>query len=301
VLDNGVTLNFLKFLFHYVYSQVGSAPALKSFISPKYQESRNNHQKTTSMANVNRFFLWMGVFVLGVATCAGTTKRVAAAEIAVYNFQNSWQGAKETNFATFAANSPSTDTDLNSTASLLSNKGFNSGGYASFTLKDSVAGTSIFSTSNTPDVGMNVGGANASTPTNYVSFTVTPDMGYSTTFESLSFYTDTNAGNDVYDVQVSAIIDSMETTLGSITHSSGSTNAPVQLFNIDFTDFMSADPTEFRIYAYNTVGSSNAVRFDDITLNGTTSANVVPEPTAVAVWSLLGLVGFGYCRVRRKK
>ncbi len=71
----------------------------------------------------------------------------ATASLAVFDFQSAWTGAKEPDFSTFAANSASTDTDPNSTISQLSNNGFNDGGYNSFSLKDAVANTSIYSTS----------------------------------------------------------------------------------------------------------------------------------------------------------
>ena len=114
------------------------------------------------------------------------------ASIAHFDFQNAWTGAKEPNFTTFASNAASIDTDATSTASLLSNNGFTSGGFASFSLKDSAAGTSIFSSSASPDVGLNIGGANQTSATNYFSFTVTPGSGQSISYDSLSLYTSTN-------------------------------------------------------------------------------------------------------------
>lgn len=222
-------------------------------------------------------------------THSGTTCRLALfaitlvagasalqANLAIFDFQSAWTGAKEPDFATFAANASSTDSEPFTSTSLLSNSGFTSGGYASFSLKDSVAGTSIFSTSSTPDTGMNVGGANQATATNYLSFTVTPNSGHEVTYTSLSLYSETNAANDQYNLELVAIDGAgAPVTVGTHSHTtSATTNEPVHLTTFDFPDFSSTNVTEWRLYAYNTNGSANGVRLDDITLNGSTA--VIP-------------------------
>ena len=204
-----------------------------------------------------------------------------------------WTAAKEADFATFAANAPSVDTDTFSTTSILSNSGYTAGGYASFYIRDADPGTSIFSTSATPGVGMNIGGANQTVPTHYIAFTVTPDSGYQTAFESLSFYTDVNGANDTYTVELRAWDGTIETSLGSISHTTGaSTNEPVVFKSIDFADFTSSDPVEFRLYGYGVSEPASApqnggIRYDDIVLNGATS--VIPEPSMAALSSLAAL------------
>jgi hypothetical protein len=210
----------------------------------------------------------------------------AASVIANFNFTGSppWTTAKENDFATFAARAPSSDSDLNSTTSILSNSGYTGGGYASFYIRDIDGGTpdaadpgdfTIFTTSTTPGVGMNVGNAAATSPTNYIAFTVTPTAGYQTTFESLSFYTGTNAISDTYNIELRAWNGVSETTLGSVSHTSGAltTNDPVVLKSIDFADFntTSATPIQFRLYGYNVNSSTGGIRYDDIVLLGTTA------------------------------
>ena len=199
--------------------------------------------------------------------------------IANFDFTGSppWTTAKEGNFATFAARAPSSDTDLNSTTSILSNSGYTGGTYASFYIRDT-DGFTIFSTSATPGVGMNVGNAAATGPTNYISFTVTPAAAHQTTFESLSFYTGTNAANDQYDIELRAWNGVTETTLGSVSHTAGSTsNQPVVFKSIDFADFTttSANPVQFRLYGYNVASSGGGIRYDDIRLHGTTQAGPI--------------------------
>ena len=208
------------------------------------------------------------------------------ASIAHFDFQNAWTGAKEPNFTTFASNAASIDTDATSTASLLSNNGFTSGGFASFSLKDSAAGTSIFSSSASPDVGLNIGGANQTSATNYFSFTVTPGSGQSISYDSLSLYTSTNAANDQYNVDLVAIDGSgSPTTLGTHSHTTGgSSNEPVHLVSFDFPDFTSSNVVEWRIHVYNVNGSANGVRFDDIILHEPTTIT----PTHYRVYFLGG-------------
>jgi len=194
------------------------------------------------------------------------------ANLSVFDFQSAWTGAKEDDFATFASNAPSVDTDPFTTTSLLSNSGFSSGGYGSFALKDSVAGTSIFSTSATPDVGMNAGAANQGTPTHYISFTVTPTSGHQATYTSLTLYTDTSINGDAYDLQLTAIDGSgAPVVMGTHSHTPSSANEPVHLVTFDFPDFSSTEITEWRLYGYNTAAVNNGIRFDDITLNGSTA------------------------------
>ncbi len=186
-----------------------------------------------------------------------------------------WTENKQPDFSTFAANTPSVDTTSGSTTSLLTNNGYTGGGYASFYIRDSDIGTSIFSTSDTPGVGMNLGGADAPAPTNYLAFTVTPDTG-ATTFNALTFHTGTNGTNDTYDVELRAWDGTTETLLGATAHTSGGTsNGPVVFKSIDFADFSSASPVEFRLYGYNINSSNGGIRYDDIKLLGTSES----EPT----------------------
>lgn len=76
--------------------------------------------------------------------------------------------------------------------------------------------------------------------------------------------------------------------MGAIhSHTGASVNEPVHFVTFDFADFTSANVTEWRIYAYNTATSTGAVRFDDITLNGSTAS--IPEPSVGVLAALAGL------------
>jgi hypothetical protein len=240
-----------------------------------------------------------------LAILVAATPAASAAVLSNFTFTGPpWTTNKDNNFATFAANAPSSDTELNSTTSILSNSGYNGGTYASFYIRDIDGGTvgvadagdfTIFSTSATPGAGMNVGNAAATVATNYIAFTLTPDSGYQTAFESLSFYTGTNAASDEYNIQLRAWNGVSETTLGSVSHTGASTNAPVVFKSIDFTDFTSTSAIEFRLYGYNVASSGGGIRYDDIVLNGTTTA--IPEPSMAA---LCGLAAMGLL-VRRRR
>lgn len=204
--------------------------------------------------------------------------------ISNFDFERpAWSGAKQSNFDAFAASASSSDTDELSSTSTLSQKGYTAGGYGSFYIKDSDIGTSIFSTSATPYAGMNIAGAHQSIPTNYISFTVTPDPGCRTTFERLSFFTDVNGANDTYNMELRAWDGRKETLLGSVTHTTGPVlNDPVVMKSIDFPDFSSTEPIEFRLYGYNVNSELRGIRYDDITLIGTSSidpadSSPVPE------------------------
>ncbi|MGJ8723573.1 MAG: sialate O-acetylesterase [Roseibacillus sp.] len=176
-----------------------------------------------------------------------------------------WTAAKEADFATFAANTPSVDSDATSVTSDLSNSGYTGGGYNSFYIRDS-DGFSIFSTSATSGVGMNLGDASAASPTNFISFEVSP-VADPVTYGELSFYTGANGASDTYDIELRVWDGTTETILGLASHTSGSSNEAVAFKTIDFVDFSSAGAMEFRIYGYN-VNSGGGIRFDDIVLTG---------------------------------
>lgn len=223
-----------------------------------------------------------------------------AAVISNFDFTGPpWTVQKESNFATFAANAPSSDGDADSVTSTLMNSGHTGGGYNSFYIRDIDGGTVgvadvndfvIFSATDTPGVGMNVGLSNATVPTNYVSFTVTPDSGFETTYESISLFTGANGGNDQYNVDIRAWDGTSETTLGGVNRTTpADANQPIVQDTFDFADFTSAGVTEFRLYSYNVTGggANGGVRIDDIVLNGTTVP--IPEPSAALLSCLAGL------------
>ena len=232
-----------------------------------------------------------------------------AAVISNFDFTGPpWTAAKESNFATFATNAPSVDADANSVTSTLGNSGFTGGGYASYYIRDIDGGTVgvadgndfvIFSSSDTPGAGMNLGGANQSSATNYVSFTVTPTIGFQTTYESLTLFAGTN-GVDTVSFELRAWNGVTETSLGSQTHTSAASNEAVKPYTLNFADFTAASTTEFRLYGWDvstpTANPANGgIRFDDIVLNGSTAV-IVPEPSSAA---LMLFAGLGLIRRRR--
>lgn len=200
--------------------------------------------------------------------------------ISNFDFEGpAWTAAKQSDFKAFAASAVSADTDAMTHTSVLSNNGYNAGGYGSFYIRDADINTSIFSASATPGAGMNVAGADQTVPTNYISFTVTPDSGCQTTYESLSFYTDVNGADDAYNVELRAWSGGVETQLGSIEHKTGSIlNDPVEFKSIDFPDFTSDQPVEFRLYGYNVDSPNSGIRYDDIVLMGRSSVALSAKP-----------------------
>jgi hypothetical protein len=101
---------------------------------------------------------------------------------------------------------------------------------------------------------------------------VTPDSG-PVTYSLLSFYTEAQTKNDSYDLELRAWDGAAETTLGTTSHTTGnSTNEAVAFKVIDFTDFTSSAPIEFRLYGYN-LDSTGGLRYDDIRLVGDSGAS----------------------------
>ena len=224
---------------------------------------------------------------------AATVSLIAGLDVAsgdvISNFDFTgppWTAPKESDFATFANEASSVDSDLNSTTSVLSNnpgtgQAYDGGGYDSFYVRDAdlTFDPAIFSTSATPGVGMNLANAASATPTNYIAFTVLPDSGYETTYQSMSFFSSSYRSGDTYDVELRAVAaGGVETVLGSYQRTMPvGDNNPVAAGLIDFSDFTASGLTEFRIYAYNIGNPLWGFRMDDIVLNGVTTATGDPS------------------------
>lgn len=233
--------------------------------------------------------IWKFALIWGV--CVFGSSKLSAA-VALFDFQDTGVG-KQPVFSTFSALSPSQDADALSTTSLLSlsSPGFTNGGWNSYSLDDN-DNTSFHSFDNTyipgpatKGIGFNGGGASQTTPTYYLSFTVTPDVSHATTYTEFSAFVGANQGGDVFDFALhyiqpgdlsSTLVESIEITQGP------GNNSPIDQVNFDIANFTSDQPTEWRLYAWN-VGT---VRFDDITLSGSTS--VIPEPGALLLFLLAG-------------
>lgn len=187
------------------------------------------------------------------------------------------------------ASPASTDSEPDSTASDMSatlapwDMGFSGGGNA-YAKSVALAGTTA---------------GDAVTRGNFFSFTVTPDSGKAFDLSSLTYTSIHNptAGGDTYanDVTmnffVRSSVDSYAANVGSTTSvgfstdGSTDTNVSVDLSGASFQNI--ADPTTFRLYAFESEEISNdqGARWDDVTLNGA----VIPEPFSATL--LLG--GFG--------
>jgi len=236
-----------------------------------------------------------------LAASLATMPAASAAAISNFNFTGPpWTAAKENDFPTFSAAAGSVDTELNSTTSDLSKTAnIDGGGYASFYIRDADIGTSIFSNTTTAGVGMNFADVEETTATNYLSFTVTPSVGFEATYENLSLFVGTNAGDA--ELSLRSWDGASETTLGDYTFvdtnpgGAGFTNDPIIAHTFDFINFTSSNATEFRIYAWGGDTANTGVRLDDIVLNG--AVTVIPEPSSAA---LLGLSVLGLLAGRRR-
>ncbi|MEN8847177.1 MAG: PEP-CTERM sorting domain-containing protein [Akkermansiaceae bacterium] len=225
----------------------------------------------------------------------------SAAVISNFDFTGPpWAAAKENDFATFAAAAGSVDTELNTTTSDLSKTAnIDGGGYASFYIREVDGPFGIFTGTASAGVGMNFADVEEATATNYISFTVTPAAMIEATYESLSLYAGTNAGDVEFSLR--SWDGAAETTLGNYSFvdpnpgEGAATNDAITAHTFDFTDFASSSATEFRLYAWGGTNANTGVRLDDIVLNGTVVA--IPEPSSAV---LLSLAGLGLLKRRRR-
>jgi len=141
--------------------------------------------------------------------------------------------------------------------------------------------------------------------TNYFTFTITPDSGYSVSISSISFGYKQSSSSGATAFSIYSSADSYATSAGSgsldITYNNtdgthgnnwGTASASVVL------TFTSA--TTIRIYANGASSGAATLRGDDFVVTGTTSA--VPEPSTYALLggaAVLGLATFRRSRGRR--
>lgn len=228
-------------------------------------------------------FYWMLLTLL--ITSAG---QVSAGVIAVYEFNGS-ENYNDPSFDDPAFDS--SDTHAQTTAARLKNSNLTGGGANNY-----LSNATIFNTSVSGPRGLNAGGANATSPTNYVYFTVTPNSGTSVTYTSLSYFNNAHSRGKI---QLSVIDGGgSEQVLDDFTITATGSAAVTQRV-VDFTDFTSSNVTEWRLYLYNSGNRTFGIRLDDITLNGTTTA--VPEPSTTIALGLLGVLGFAGNRKRRRQ
>jgi len=237
------------------------------------------------------------VLVVFVTLLGGSI--VQAAILAHYDGQTAGN-AGNTNFN--QAHFDSVDTDpLTDALRLTQGGGLDGGG--SYQLV--ISNTTIFSPSpssagGAADRGYNLGHSNtasfaaATTANDYFELVINPLGGAEVLYESLTWWGDTNnAGN------VGISIDGVQVD----TVTPPSSNFAVELQTVDFADFTSSSPVTFRFTQWDAAHANAGVRYDDIIVNGVATATVVPEPSSIAIWSLigLGLAGFGITRRRRRR
>jgi hypothetical protein len=160
-----------------------------------------------------------------------------------------------------------------------------------FSVSDNAFTSTNLTTGSPPDspaVG-DTGSWNASSPTKYFSFTVTPDAGYSLTITGISFdYRQTATGAANYQINIGA-----NTNVAS---GSFSTDSAWHSVSSSLTLTALTNGTEVRIYGYN--GGVGSFGIDRVTLNGSVTA--VPEPATYATIAALCAFGFAAFRPKRK-
>ena len=132
--------------------------------------------------------------------------------------------------------------------------------------------------------------ANATSPTNYVYFTVTPNSGTSVTYTSLLFQQCSLLGQIHITVidggGPEQVLDDFTITATGVLIHSESLTSPTLLIQCDGV----------ATHLYNSGNRTFGIRLDDITLNGTTTAVLNPAPIAMG---LLGVLSFAGNRRRR--
>ena len=143
----------------------------------------------------------------------------------------------------------------------------------------------------------------------YYSFVVTPDAGTELTFADMSvdLFKSGNAGATITATLFSSLDGfALGQEIGEaqlIGTEDGGVFGP-RFFQLSSLASNVTTPVEFRLYLDDggATGDTNLFRLDNIMLNASVST-VVPEPASIAIWMMfgLGLIGFSYYRIRRKK
>jgi len=110
---------------------------------------------------------------------------------------------------------------------------------------------------------------------NVVSFTVTPNPGFSVTYDSLSAfhgsYNGTGKFKMTYAIGAGADVEALPATA----HTVGQPT-PLTKVTEDFVDFTTSEPVTWKIHIFEANDNNTGHRIDDITINGTVSAATGP-------------------------
>jgi len=132
-------------------------------------------------------------------------------------------------------------------------------------------------------------------PTEFVSFTFRPDIGYEVALTSLSWDTSrSSTGPQFSRVELFRNGTSFES---SEDFSVATTMGP-RVFDFTPTGGFASDSFEFRFYGWNASGTGN-LRLDNVAVSGAITA--VPEPSASGLVLASGLTTFVWRRLRRTR
>jgi hypothetical protein len=124
----------------------------------------------------------------------------------------------------------------------------------------------------------------------YFDFTLTPSVGNLISFESF-VYTGQASGTGPNSFSFRSSTDSFTADIGTPTV----TGATISLAGSQFQNLSSA--TTFRLYGWGASASAGTFSVNEFTFNGSVSA--VPEPSSIALLSLVGIGGFALRRLRK--
>ena len=135
----------------------------------------------------------------------------------------------------------------------------------------------------------------AQDPTEFVSFTFRPDIGYEVALTSLSWDTSrSSTGPQFGKVELFRNGISFE---ASEEFGVATTMGP-RVFDFTPTGGLASDSFEFRFYGWSASGTGN-LRLDNVAVSG--AITPVPEPSASGLVLASGLTGFAWRRLRRAR
>jgi hypothetical protein len=228
-----------------------------------------------------RSFVWLAPLSFAATACFSN-----AAVVALYDFEGGGSG----NLFAGQAGLNSADTELNSTATILTTggpQGLDGGGANNIFNGAQPGGGSGAPNSNWGN------GNNTQANANFAQFTITPEPGQQILFESLSLYHGSfNASGSVritYSVGGAAEVEALPPLANS-----AADGQPLTFFSEDFADFTTAETVTWRIYVFGTTDPNIGTRLNDITINGTVTP--IPEVSSL----LLSVLGLGFLARRRR-